>query len=403
MNIWLISAFDPTPIDNIRPMRFLGIAEAAINKNHKLTFFTSTFKHNTKQHRYKKNTNLLINDNYELVFINSSAYKKNISFKRMMAHLDFANKLLEAIKKREKPDAILISLPPLSTVDKICTWAKLNNIPVIVDIIDPWPDVFLKPLPKSFKWIGNLLLFPFHLKLKRSFKNCSGVTAISNQYIGWAMPYLNKNSLTAVFYPAIQFKQLKEELMKLENTIVKNTGKLRIIYAGSLASSYDIKTILNAAQILNKRYPFKTEFAIAGKGYQEEMVKEKTKMLPNVIYLGWLDQNQINKEYYLSDLGLAQHVKNATQSVTYKLFDYLGAGLPILNSLQSEMVNIIENNKVGLNNLPGDAEMLASNIESFLLDKELLKRYKRNALEYTANFGDSAIVYDKFVQFIETV
>jgi glycosyltransferase involved in cell wall biosynthesis len=401
MNIWLISAFEPTPIDNTRPMRFMGIAEAAINRGHKITLFTSTFKHNTKQHRYAQNTNFVINNNYEVVFIHSMAYKKNISFKRVFAHLDFANKLIKGISNMPKPAIVVISLPPLSSVDKIVSWCKLNNIPVIVDIIDPWPDVFLKAVPNELKWLGNLLLFPFYSKLKRIFRNCTGVTAISNQYINWATTYLNENSSTACFYPAIQLKQVREEWLKFEGFLIKTNNKLRVIYAGSLASSYDVKTILAAAEILNRKYPFKTEFAIAGTGYQEAIVIEKIKVLPNVVYLGWLDQNQIMREFYLSDLGLIQHVKNATQSITYKLFDYLGAGLPVLNSLQSEMVNIIENNYIGLNNNSEDAEMLASNIEKFLLDKELLKNYKQNALNFTSNFGDSAVVYDKFVQFIE--
>jgi hypothetical protein len=39
MHIWLIAAFEPTPIDNARPQRFMGIANAALACGHSVLFF----------------------------------------------------------------------------------------------------------------------------------------------------------------------------------------------------------------------------------------------------------------------------------------------------------------------------------------------------------------------------
>ncbi|MBD0350687.1 MAG: glycosyltransferase WbuB, partial [Flavisolibacter sp.] len=60
MHIWLISAFEPTPLDNTRPMRFMGIADAALQRGHRITFYTTTFKHNTKSHRFDRTTSKII-------------------------------------------------------------------------------------------------------------------------------------------------------------------------------------------------------------------------------------------------------------------------------------------------------------------------------------------------------
>jgi glycosyltransferase involved in cell wall biosynthesis len=405
MHIWLISAFEPTPLDNVRPMRFMGIANAAMQRGHRVTFFTSTFKHANKVHRYEQTTRRTVEkDKYDVVYIRSKPYQKNISVERMMAHLDLAQKLMAEIERgSERPDAIFISLPPLSTVDKICKWGKENNIPVIVDIIDPWPDVFLKALPGALRSIAKIPLFPFYNKLKNIADNCSAITAISQEYVQWAQTFSGNKKPVACFYPAIQFDEIKSAFAKFNASVKKEEHKLKIIYAGSLASSYDIPTILNAAEILEKKYPAKTEFSIAGTGPQEELVKQKITELSNIKYLGWLGQEEIYKAFYLSDLGLAQHVAGATQTVTYKLFDYLSAGLPILNSLDSEMAGIIQENKVGFNNRSGDAITLAANIEQFLLDRNLLNEYKENAIRLTAQAGDAKVVYDNLIMFIESV
>jgi glycosyltransferase involved in cell wall biosynthesis len=96
-------------------------------------------------------------------------------------------------------------------------------------------------------------------------------------------------------------------------------------------------------------------------------------------------------------------MNSLTQTVTYKLFNYLSAGLPVLNSLQSEMVDIIRDNEVGLSNREGDVGKLVENIERFLQDEALLKQYKENALALTAREGDAPVVYERLVQFLEAV
>ena len=313
-----------------------------------------------------------------------------------------ANKLIVEIKSRnEKPDIIYISLPPLSTVDKVVKWACEQRIPVIIDIIDPGPDVFLKVFPSTIKGWAKIPLWPFYNKLKRITTNSSGISSISKQYTDWAKSFTKEKKPSAFFYPAIQLDDVKEAFNKLSSILKKQEDKLRIIYAGSLASSYDIPIILDAAEVMEKRHPGKTEFIIAGVGPQENIIKERN--LSNVQYLGWLGQEEIYKQFYLADIGLTQHTNGATQSVTYKLFDYLSAGLPILNSLQSEMADIITNNKVGFNNKTGDVNGLVTNIEKFLSNKSLLANYKQNALHLTEEKGDSKIVYHQLIEFVESV
>jgi glycosyltransferase involved in cell wall biosynthesis len=259
----------------------------------------------------------------------------------------------------------------------------------------------LKELPSVYRGTARIALFPFYNKLKTILQASSGITAISEMYIKWAKEYCVDKKPTAFFYPAIEYDEVQEAFERFRLTIKKDESKLRIIYAGSLASSYDIPTILQAADIVEDQFPGKVQFIIAGTGPQEALIKAKNRK--NVTFLGWLGQEEIYKEFFLSHIGLIQHIKGATQSVTYKLFDYLGAGLPILNSLPSEMWDIIEKNHVGFNNKSGDADLLAANIEKFIIDKNLLQLYKQNALNLTSQQGNSKVVYKKLIHFIESV
>lgn len=402
MNIWLVSLFDPVPLDEPIYPRFIEIAKSANGLGHKVTHFTSTFRHTTKSHRFKETYVHLENDQYEVVLIHSMGYKKNMEPKRFIAHLDFAKKLIHEMNKREKPDIVFMSMPPLSTADLVTNWGKENKVPVVLDIIDPWPDSFIKDVPNSLKPIAKVFLAPFYVKLKNSFQKAAAITAISNGYLNWAKPFHDPDKLTRAFFLAISFKEVQRGLKKNEDRS-DSLRPLQMIYAGSLASSYDIPTILYAAKLLNEKYPGQTKFVFTGNGSQLALIEEAKENIPNIEYLGYVSKDELIKQYGLADLGLIQHKNNLTQTITYKFFNYMSAGLPLLNSLQSEMATMIDEFQLGLNNEAQNGDQLVRNIEQYLNDPELLRTHKNNALHFTEKYGDVENVYVELVGFLKDV
>ena len=402
MKIWLISIFEQTPIDKVFSTRFNSIGNEAVKRGHKVTYFASTFKHNTKNQRFDKTTKVKENENFELIFIKSPSYSGNISAKRLKAHYDFAKEARKEIENHPKPDVILMAFPPITLSREISSWARKQGIPVIMDIIDPWPSTFTIAVPGMLKPAANLALFPMERNLKKTLRNVSAVTAISQQYVDWAKGYYPGISKSKVFYPAADFDLMREHIQKWKNLVSKDPEKLTLIYAGSLAKSYDIKCILEAAGSLENDFP-DIKFKFAGAGPQEEQIKEYCSHHSNVDFLGRLNKDELMKQYFLSDLGFTQHIKGATQSVTYKLFDLLSAGLPILNSLESEMKEIIVDNKVGLHNEPGNWKQLRENILFFYNNREKIDNYRQNGFELTKKSGENSVIYGGFIDLLESI
>lgn len=398
MNIWIISLYEPTLVDNTRPMRYMSIADALHDKGVQVTYFSSTFRHANKHVRFEKETEMRSDKGVKTVFIKSPSYTKNLSRARIKAHKVYTKNLLDYFERsQEKPDLILSAFPPIDTPLEVSRWAKDRDIPFVFDIIDPWPDVILRVVPEKLKVFGQLFIGHYNRKVKKLIQNASGIVAISNQYIDWVKNKQQGTYQTAAFYPTVPFKEVREKLSHLERSA---SDRLRIIYAGNLGIAYDIPCILKAAEKLEAEVPGKTMFTIAGVGEHEGMVKEFASRLSNIEYLGRIGYDDLLQQYANTDLGLAQYSKGATQSVTYKFFDYLGAGIPILNSLKSEMWDLIDQKEVGANNIQGDFESLAANILSFYQDKIKLELYKNNALSFTAEKGDNDVVYAAFADFL---
>ena len=129
-----------------------------------------------------------------------------------------------------------------------------------------------------------------------------------------------------------------------------------------------------------------------------------TELIPeigNLHYLGRLSKERLMEEYYTANIGLTQHTNGATQSVTYKLFDLLSCSLPIINSLESEMRDIIVDYKVGFHHPSGDAKALANFILLLKQNTELYNEMRHNAKNLFLTKGDSKKVYAQFLDFIE--
>ncbi|MCC5921021.1 MAG: glycosyltransferase family 4 protein [Cyclobacteriaceae bacterium] len=400
MKIWFISKYEQTPFDHAKSSRFQTIAEFAADRGHDVKFITSTFKHNTKSQRFNTTTIEKISPNYELVFLKSASYKKNVGIKRILEHAFFARTLINYLKKAAKPDVVLISYPPIGMVYKVADWCTENNIPFVVDIIDPWPEVFISKLNSFPVFIQSFILSGMRNKAKKIFNQASRIHSISQQYLDWSRNYHQHNRV-ACYYPARKFSEMQSLMEMYRGQEDRKNEAIRIIYAGSFGISYDIPTMIKVAEECELRFDNKVQFVFCGAGTQQRLVENAAKKLKNFKYLGRLPKDQLLKEYAFADLGFTQHTKGATQSVTYKLFDLLSCGIPILNSLESEMKDIIIENQVGFHNAPGDYLSVVINIESLLKDRSKLYSLKENAIKLTKSKGDSEVVYNSVVNELE--
>ncbi len=69
MRIYLISLFDPTPLDEPIYPRFIEIARACNNRGHEVIHFTTTFRHTTKTQRFDSIKEHVENESYKVVFL----------------------------------------------------------------------------------------------------------------------------------------------------------------------------------------------------------------------------------------------------------------------------------------------------------------------------------------------
>ena len=401
MRIWIVTVADPIPSDHIRPMRVMQAANQAVSRGHDVTIWTTSFSHHLKRQRVHADTEQNIGPNYRVILLKSWEYRRNVSLQRYLAHRHFARRLSVAFRTAEtRPDIVIATLPPLDTALTVTTFCLEKDIPAIVDVIDPWPDVFLNLVPYSVRPAAKLFLHPLYRQAKRIFSSAAAITAISRAYVDWGLEFRDDRNIPSwVFWPTVDMKSyLRDSEMRW-----KKLDTIYFVYAGAWGRSYDVETVIEAARLLNEQGEKRAHFEIAGAGPKAQTIQDMASGLSNVSLHGWLNEDDLLALLNRSHVGLAPYIKGATQTVTYKLFEYLAAGLPILCSLPGEMTDFIVEQKVGKFFEPGNAIKLAELVREILDSANLLQSTSYLARQVASKYGESRVVYLNMVQAWEAI
>jgi len=131
-------------------------------------------------------------------------------------------------------------------------------------------------------------------------------------------------------------------------------------------------------------------FVLAGTGEKPDLIGKKTAGLQNIVLPGWIGEKEIDALLKMGYAGLLSYIKDAPQGLLNKPFEYLSAGLPLVNSLQGEMAELIDQHGFGLNYPPGDLDGLCQCLERLVSDSLFHDEMSRNAVEFFKKYGSSS-------------
>ena len=149
---------------------------------------------------------------------------------------------------------------------------------------------------------------------------------------------------------------------------------------GTLGYSYDIKSIIDAIRILNNKGINNVEFVLIGEGplKNEFEVYSKEKKV-NCNFLGRLPYNEMVKELCSCDIAVNPINKESAGSILNKVGDYAAAGLPVINTQESEEYRkLVKQYDIGFNCKNGDANDIADKMDILIKDRKLIKIKGKN-------------------------
>jgi glycosyltransferase involved in cell wall biosynthesis len=399
---------EPLALNGERPHRIGILSEMLAAEGHNITWWTTTFDHQKKEYLYSKNKSLNVTSALQMFFLHSDiAYRKNISFSRMKNHAEVARSFLAEAEAQPVPDVILCCFPTIDLAYAAVQYGVNHSIPVIVDVRDLWPDIFVDPIPKALRGIARLLLRHQFTKARYVFQNCHGITAVSELYLDWAIAYSGRGQMATdrVFPLGYQKDKTPSNAVKDAEVSLFKLGvdpdKKLVWFVGTFGHTYDLLPVIEAAHHLKHRDDI--QFVFTGDGEKSAEWRRQAASLENIVFTGWVNKAGLDYLSSISSIGLMAYKEGAPQGLPNKVFEYMSAGLPILSSLQAETRDLLEINNIGFTYVANDVKSFLSNLKKLIDDPVCIERMGNNAQALFDEKYSSSIVYREMVKYLTEV
>lgn len=376
--------------------RFFDIANTFVKAGYDVECITTSFQHFKKEPRDKE---LILSQNYpfKITFIDAPAYKKNVDIRRVLSNKKAAKNLKEYLSLHvSEYNAVYVSIPAnniAAMVTKIC---KENKVPVVVDIEDLWPEA-MSMVIKNY-WIRKVILHSFFKDADETYRNADGIIGTSEDYTDRAFKNRERNIPNETVYVGCNLKEFDGGVERYSDEIEKRDDEFWVTYAGSISTSYDIKTLIDAAYALRNE---NVHLQILGTGSLKDELETYSGSMDNIHFWGFTPYPKMAAVLSKSDVVVNSFVKGAPQSIVNKVGDYLASGKPIINTLENPVFcQLIEKYDVGVNVEPGNIEVLLCAIQQYLHKKV---QHGDNVRELAEKKFDREVSYIRITEMVEKV
>jgi glycosyltransferase involved in cell wall biosynthesis len=396
--VWIVNPYGTLPSEGWRAYRSTLLARALTKAGHEVVWWVSNFDHRAKRFRAIRPEAQTPWTGFTIEVVPAPAYAKHISFARIRYEQAFAARFAEIARSRGEPDVLVLAEPALFTGGGVRRYLRNRSTALVVDIIDLWPELFGLALPRALRPLGNAIFWPLLRRRARLLGAADGIVAVCRDYLS-VVPN-SARAITDVVYWGVDVEQVRlAEPPRRSDP----SRPVRVVYAGTLGDNYDILTILDAAELLRRR-EVSVQIVIAGDGPRADdiVARQAAGRIPEVEFVGRVDATALSAIYAECDVALCSYVGASTVSMPIKVYDYLAAGLAIVNSLGRDLGGYVVEREVGLQYRAEDASSLADVIQQLAEDRLLLARCRQNAYTLATEF-DAGAQYEGFVRLIERV
>ena len=411
MHAWLLKIGEPLPIDGSRdrPYRTGILARALAERGHRVTWWSSTFDHFSKSFLREHDTHVQVDDLRELMLLHAGGYRRNISLARWQHHRQVAERFTDLAGKQPRPDVIVCALPILELCVAAVEYGQKYNVPVLLDVRDLWPDLFLDLVPRFTHPLARIALSKLYAQVRQATAGATAITGNTEAFVDWALAYAERprGPLDRSF--GMAYPQSTPEPAEIEEGYAfwreqGITGDEQFVacFFGAVGHNFEIETVVRAARTLAAEMP-SIRFVLCGAGPQLAHFRRRTSDLPQVLLPGWVSAARIWTLMRLSSIGLAPYVdkKCFTLNLPNKPAEYLSAGLPIVSSLQGVCAGMLAEHECGDTYANHNAQELAACIRHYARDPLARERASLRAKRlYEAKFTADQ-VYEKYCIHLE--
>ncbi|WP_180173357.1 glycosyltransferase family 4 protein [Acinetobacter sp. YH12029] len=306
-------------------------------------------------------------------------YSNSLSFlKRILIFLSFAFKSIK-VAFTEQYDVLFATTTPL-TAGIPGIFAKwLRRKPFVFEVRDLWPE-----LPKAMGVIKNpVVLWMMSVLEWVSYRSADRLVGLSPGIVEGIKKRGVAPEKIASIPNGCDLDIFAREHASWRPAEVKSTD-LMAIFTGTHGLANGLGAVIEAAAELQKRGRDDIKLVLVGDGMQKKTLVEQAsqRQLTNIVFHDPVNKTKLAGLMASADIGL-QILANVPAfyygTSPNKFFDYIAAGLPVLNNYPGWLAELIENQKCGFAVAPENPQAFANALEYAADHREILVQMGKNA------------------------
>ncbi|MHC1785570.1 MAG: glycosyltransferase [Christensenellales bacterium] len=318
----LISCF------NYYDIRLKHVENYLKQADYEVTYITSDYDHIAKE-PYSI-------DRVGAMQVHARPYNKNLSLKRMLSHFIWAKVTFQKVKAL-KPELLFVMLPPNSLARHAARYKMRNNVKLIFDIYDLWPETY--PLGRN-----PLMKFPFYLwrQMRDKYLRCADLVTTECDMYQEKLAVPLKGLRVETLYPALDDVQVSRKVIWDDNVV-------HLAYLGSVNNIIDIPMIAKLIGEMQKHKP--VHLHIIGSGESKATLVAEVKQVGAFVTDYGPIYDPQKKQAILDRCRFGLNIMRDTVCVglTMKSIDYFRAGIPIINTIRGDSAKIVDAWSTGFN------------------------------------------------------
>ncbi len=320
-------------------------------------------------------------------------------FKRSLTFISFALKSI-SLALTMKYDIVFATSTPLTAgiPGIFARWFK--NKQFVFEVRDLWPE-----LPKKMGVIKNPIILGLMSILEfvsyRSAHRCIGLSpGIVNGIVKRGVQPEN----VAMIPNGCDLEIFNSNASPWRPERVEHTD-LMAIFTGTHGIANGLDAVLDAAAVLLRRGRTDIKIVLIGQGKKKGELQKRVvnENLTNVIFHDPVDKERLSGLMAASDIGL-QLLANVPAfyygTSPNKFFDYIAAGLPVLNNYPGWISDMLTQNQCGFAVQPDDSEAFANALEFAADNREQLRDMGKRSYKLAVDTFDRHKLADKWMEWV---
>ena len=327
-------------------------------------------------------------------------YSNSLSFlKRILIFLSFAFKSIK-VALTEQYDVVFATTTPLTAgiPGLFAKWFRRK--PFVFEVRDLWPE-----LPKAMGVIKNpIVLWMMSVLEWTSYHSADRLVGLSPGIVDGIIKRGIAPEKVASIPNGCDLDIFASEHQAWRPEGVQPTD-LMAIFTGTHGLANGLNAVLDTAVELKKRQRTDIKLVLVGDGMQKKALLERAAelQLDNVIFHNPVNKAKLAGLMASADIGL-QILANVPAfyygTSPNKFFDYISAGLPVLNNYPGWLAELITKEQCGFAVPPENPQAFADALEQAANQREKLIEMGRNAQQVAREQFNRSILSQKFSDWV---